>query len=146
MEAEAMMTRDRFDHLADAYGGDLQRWPDAERSEARALIEQDEAARAHLAAAGSLDLLLDAAPRPVASAALRERVIASAAGVRLRSRRRYGFDPLAWVSGAGWAAAACAGVVLGGALAAHMTADLQADAVLYQASLAAADDMEVLGG
>lgn len=141
-----IMTRDRFDHLASVYGGDLRRWPDAERDAARALLDQDEAARVVFAEADKLDAFLDAAPRPVASAALREQIIASAAGVGLRPRRRMRFDPLAWLSGAGWAAAACAGVIMGGVFTTHTTANLQADAVLYQASLTAADDMEVLGG
>ena len=30
------MTYERFDYLADAYGGDLRRWPEAEREAARA--------------------------------------------------------------------------------------------------------------
>lgn len=141
-----IMTRDRFDHLASVYGGDLRRWPEAERDAARALLDQDKTARAVFAAADELDAFLDSAPRPMASAALREQVIASAAGVGLRSRRSTRFDPLAWLSGAGWAAAACAGVIMGGVFTTHTTANLQADAVLYQASLTAADDMEVLGG
>ena len=53
---------------------------------------------------------------------------------------------MAWLSGAGWAAAACAGVVFGINLTSRLTADVQADAVLYQASLTSADDTEVLGG
>ena len=87
----------------------------------------------------------DAAPRPTPSHALREAVIASAAGAGLKARRR-GPGPLAWLSGAGWAAAACAGVVFGLALTSHMTANVRADTVLYQASLSGADDTEVLGG
>ena len=52
----------------------------------------------------------------------------------------------AWQPGAGWAGAACPGVVFGINLTGHLTADVQADAVLYQASLTSADDTEVLGG
>jgi len=140
------MTYERFETLADAYGGDLRRWPEAEREAARLLKETDPRAAALLADADRLDALLDAAPRAVASHALREQVLASAAGAGLRARRRGGLGPLAWLSGAGWAAAACAGVVFGVALTSHMTANVQADAVLYQASLAGADDTEVLGG
>ncbi len=139
------MTYERFETLAEAYGGDLRRWPEAEREAGRALLDRDPRAAALLREADGLDALLDAAPRPVASHALREAVIASAAGVGLRARRR-GPGPLAWLSGAGWAAAACAGVVFGIALTSHLTADVQADAVLYQASLTSADDTEVLGG
>ena len=139
------MTYERFETLADAYGGDLRRWPEAERAAARALLDSDPRGAALLAEADGLDALLDAAPRPTPSHALREAVIASAAGAGLKARRR-GPGPLAWLSGAGWAAAACAGVVFGVNLTSHLTADVQADAVLYQASLTSADDTEVLGG
>ena len=139
------MTYERFETLADAYGGDLRRWPEAEREAARALLDSDPRATVLLREADGLDALLDAAPRPAPSHVLREAVIAGAAGVGLRARRR-GPGPLAWLSGAGWAAAACAGVVFGINLTSHLTADVQADAVLYQASLTNADDTEVLGG
>ena len=139
------MTYERFETLADAYGGDLRRWPEAERAAGRALLDSDPRGAALLAEADGLDALLDAAPRPTPSHALREAVIASAAGAGLKARRR-GPGPLAWLSGAGWAAAACAGVVFGLALTSHMTANVRADTVLYQASLSGADDTEVLGG
>jgi hypothetical protein len=139
------MTYERFEYLVDAYGGDLRRWPDAEREAARALRDADRGGGVWVRVADGLDALLDAAPRPAPSHALREAVIASAAGAGLRGRRR-GPGPLAWLSGAGWAAAACAGVVFGINLTSHLTADVQADAVLYQASLTSADDTEVLGG
>lgn len=140
------MTYERFEYLADAYGGDLRRWPEAEREAGRDLMAADPRAAVLLRDADGLDALLDAAPRPAASHALREAVIASAAGAGLKARRRGAIGALAWLSGAGWAAAACAGVVFGVNLTSHMTADVQADAVLYQASLTSADDTEVLGG
>ena len=139
------MIRERFEYLADAYGGDLRRWPKAEREAARALAATDLQAAALLREADGLDALLDAAPRVVASHALRERVIAAAAGAGL-GRRRRGLGVMAWLSGAGWAAAACAGAVFGVVLTGQMTADIRADTVLYQASLTSADDTEVLGG
>ncbi len=139
------MIRERFEYLADAYGGDLRRWPEAEREAARALAATDLQAAALLREADGLDALLDAAPRVVASHALRERVIAAAAGAGL-GRRRRGLGVMAWLSGAGWAAAACAGAVFGVVLTGQMTADIRADTVLYQASLTSADDTEVLGG
>ena len=139
------MTRERFEYLADAYGGDLRRWPETEREAARALAATDLQAATLLREADGLDALLDAAPRVVASHALRERVIAAAAGAGL-GRRRRGLGVMAWLSGAGWAAAACAGAVFGVVLTGQMTADIRADTVLYQASLTSADDTEVLGG
>ena len=141
-----MMTPERFEHLADAGGGDLRRWAETEREAARALAAADLQAAALLHEADGLDALLDAAPRVAASHALRERVIAAAVGAGLGRRRRAGIGVMAWLSGAGWAAAACAGAVFGVVLTGQMTADIRADTVLYQASLSSADDTEVLGG
>ena len=140
------MTYERFEHLADAYGGDLRRWPEAEREAARDLMAADPRAAVLLREADGLDALLDAAPRVAASHALRERVIAAAVGAGLGRRRRAGIGVMAWLSGAGWAAAACTGAVFGVVLTGQMTADIRADTVLYQASLSSADDTEVLGG
>lgn len=139
------MNRDRLIELADAHGADLRRWPEGERDAARALLEADPAAREVLAQAAALDDLLAAAPRPTVSAELRDRVVASATEAGLRPRARFHIGRLLWWSGAGWAAAACAGVVFGVGLTTHVTADAQVEAVLYQASLAGVDDVEVLG-
>lgn len=141
------MTLDRLTVLADAWGGDLRRWPVADRAEAERMLAVDPEARAVLEAASAFDALLSTSPQPRASAALRDRVIASAsrAGLKPRAARRFWFDRLVLASGAGWAAAACAGIIVGLGLTPHMTADVQADAVLYQATLAGVDDTEVLG-
>ena len=141
------MNAERFSQLAEAYGADARRWPQAEREAAEAFRRDrpDEAARL-LAEADAVDALLDAAPRPAVSHALRERVLADA--VRLKAGRPlFGFRPgrLVWLSGGAFAAAACAGVIAGQTLTAYLTADAQADAVLYQASMATLDDAEVLG-
>jgi anti-sigma factor RsiW len=142
-----MMTLDRLNALADAFGGDLRRWPATDRAAAEQLLAIDPAARAVLDAALALDAVLSTSPRPQASAALRDRVIDAArrAGLRPQPARRFWLDRLVLASGAGWAAAACAGVIAGLSLTTHMTADVQADAVLYQATLAGVDDTEVLG-
>jgi hypothetical protein len=80
------------------------------------------------------------------STALRDRVIASAMAAGLSPRKaRVVWDRLVLWFGAGWAVAACAGVVAGATLTPHLVADDQTDAVLYQSSLAAVDDTEVLG-
>lgn len=142
------MTAERFIALVSAYGSDARRWPEGERAAAQAyLAAQPEAARAALAEADSIDALLHAAPMPQVSTALRDRVIASAAeaGLKVRKHGRLWLDRLALVLGAGWAAAACAGVAAGVIMTGHLTADAQADAVLYQASLQGVDDVEVLG-
>lgn len=60
------MTISRFQHLAEAYGSDLNRWPEEAQAPARALWELDPQARAILAEEAGLDALLDlrTAPAP----------------------------------------------------------------------------------
>lgn len=141
-----MMTLDRFSDLNDAYGADLRRWPENERSAAEALLARDARARLMRDQADILDQWLDAAARPVVSADLREQVLASASKAGLKSRSSWRFwSRLAWISGAGWAAAAFAGVAFGLSLTGSLTESQRADAVIYQASLGWADDAEVLG-
>ena len=76
-----IMTMDlkRFAALADAYGGDLGRWPAAERVAARqfADLNKDQADRA-LAGATGLDALLSESVVAPPGFALRERVILAA--------------------------------------------------------------------
>lgn len=142
------MTSERFLALIAAWGADARRWPEGERMAAQAFVAANpETARAALAEADAVDALLHRSPAPGVSMALRDRVIASAAeaGLKARGEGRRWLDRLTVMLGAGWAAAACAGVVAGVMLTSHMTADAQADAVLYQASLMGVDDTEVLG-
>ena len=133
------MKAERLHELADAYGADLRRWPASERAFAESLIVADPSLKAVLEEAAALDALLDAAPRPVPSAALTAHILAAAP----RAKSRLG--KAIWYLGAGWAAAACAGVVAGVGLTTHLTADARADAVLYQSSLTGVDDTELLG-
>jgi hypothetical protein len=142
------MTAERFLALTAAYGADRRRWPGAERPAAEAFAAaHPELAGPALAEADAVDALLHRSPTPQVSMALRDRVIGAAGAVRGRVGRtgRLWIDRLTLVFGAGWAAAACAGVVAGVAMTSHLTADAQADAVLYQASLLGVDDTEVLG-
>jgi hypothetical protein len=150
------MKRERFEELAGIYGGDLRRWPEGERAGAERLMAETPELRAVLADAGVLDALLDASPTPWPAQDLRDRVIAAAPKPsRVPSLAGLagwagGLSPAGWsrsgmAFGAGWAAAACAGVVAGLMLTHTLTADLQADAVLYQASLSGLDDVDVLG-
>lgn len=142
------MTAERFLALVAAYGADARRWPEAERAAAAAFAEaRPDVARAALAEADAVDTLLHASKAPAASASLRDRVIASAAhaGLKVRRQGRRWLDRLALALGAGWAVAACAGVAAGVMMTSHLTADAQADAVLYQSSLLGVDDTEVLG-
>ena len=135
------MKMDRLEALAQAYGGDLRRWPADQRAFAESLIAVDPAARSVLDEAAALDRLLDASPAVAPSADLAARVLAGAPQRRARGR----MGRLTWFLGAGWAAAACAGMVAGVGLTNHLTANDRADAVLYQSSLTGVDDAEVLG-
>ncbi|KQY87257.1 MULTISPECIES: hypothetical protein [unclassified Brevundimonas] len=142
------MTSERFLALIAAWGADARRWPEDERAAAEAFAAaRPEIARAALAEADAVDALLHLSRTAPPSIALRDRVIASAAGAGLKARRegRRWLDRLTLAFGAGWAAAACAGVAAGVMMTTHLTADVQADAVLYQASLMGVDDTEVLG-
>lgn len=135
------MKAERLQALADAYGADLRRWPVSERAFAESLIAGEPSLRAVLDDAAGLDVLLAAAPVVAPSADLTARILAAAP--RRKGRGRLG--QAIWFLGAGWAAAACAGVVAGVGLTTHLTADARADAVLYQSSLSGVDDTEVLG-
>jgi hypothetical protein len=142
------MTSERFLALIAAYGADARRWPEGEREAAKAFVAANPAAvHAALAEADEVDALLFLSRAVQPSMALRDRVIASAAAAGLKARRegRRWLDRLALALGAGWTVATCAGVAAGIMLTTHLTADAQADAVLYQASLMAVDDTEVLG-
>ena len=142
------MTAERFLALVAAYGADRRRWPEAERPAAEAFAAAHSGlAGPALVEADAVDALLQRSPTPQVSMALRDRVMAAAAtaGGKVGRTGRVWIDRLSLAFGAGWAAAACAGVVAGVVMTSHFAADAQADAVLYQASLLGVDDTEVLG-
>jgi hypothetical protein len=136
------MKAERLHALAEAYGADLRRWPASERAFAESLIAADPSLKSVLDQAAALDALLDASPAPTPSADLAARILAAAPKTKAR---RFHLDRIALYLGAGWAAAACAGVVAGVGLTTHVTANERADAILYQSTLVAVDDTEVLG-
>lgn len=141
------MNADRMRELAEAWGGDLRRWPAADREAAQtfALLQPEVAERA-LFEARQLDAVLDAVPSVQVSIALRDRVIASAGAAGLKARAAWpGLRRLLWIGGAGWAAAACAGVVFGMTLTSDLERQVQLDMVLEQASVGGLDDVAVLG-
>ena len=107
------MTLERFQSLAEAFGGAISRWPTGELDDAYAVLaaSPDEAGRI-LALARDLDDDLDAADRLVPSAALRQRILDAAP--RVRPAR----GPIQrWLTGAGvgigLAAVTAAGLVVG---------------------------------
>ncbi|MFC5346021.1 hypothetical protein ACETK8_04950 [Brevundimonas staleyi] len=134
----------RFGELADAFGGDLRRWPEGERDAARAFADANpiEAERA-LFDARQTDAALFASVNPAVSMALRDRVLASAT---MRARAAWpSLRKLLWIGGVGWAAAACAGVMVGTTVSSHLATQTQADAAVEQAMLGGFDETEVLG-
>lgn len=72
--AKQDLTRARVVTLLECYGGDLSRFPEAERDAARDLIESDPSLQAVQREASSLDAWLDDMPTPVPSAGLRRAV------------------------------------------------------------------------
>lgn len=106
------MTREQFQALAEAYGGEIARWPAALREAATLFAAAEgEWAQAVLAREAELDAALDELPRATAPAALYERIVADAPGPRRRARWRLWLTPAGL--GAALAGAAAAGLVLG---------------------------------
>lgn len=106
------MTKEQFQALAEAYGGEIARWPANLRDEAALFAAAEpEAARAMLAREAGLDAALDLLPRVTASAALHERILADAPGRPRRARWRLWLTPAGL--GAALAGVAAAGLVLG---------------------------------
>ncbi len=140
------MDETRFGELADAFGGDVRRWPEDVRDAARAWVDAHPEAERALFDARQTDAALFASSNPVVSMALRDRVIASASAAGFRARAAWpSLRKLLWIGGAGWAAAACAGVMVGTTLSGHLATQAQADAVIDQALLSGFDETEVLG-
>ena len=135
------MTHERFEILAHAYGGDIARWPAAERDAAALLMAAEpEFARIVLGDAGELDAALDLWAPLAVTATLREAVVASAPA----PRRRWGLN--AWFLragvGAGLAAACAAGLVVGVMLSDFTQATASDDTV--SAALSNYDDLSGL--
>lgn len=81
MSEKHTMTPERFSELADAFGGDLSRWPGDEQARAQAFVKAEpELAQALLDEAAALDKLLDLDAFEPPSPALYETIVAS--GVR----------------------------------------------------------------
>jgi hypothetical protein len=110
MTSETSMTQARFAALAQAYGGRLERWPEAWRASAGDFARSAEG-QAALAEAAGLDTLLDTYATPPFSAALIGRIIAPAAS-RLTLQRRL----RRWWLGVGFV-----GIGLAGGLAGAVT-------------------------
>ena len=130
------MNLERFQTLADAYGGSISRWPTDVQDQAYAFTASApvQAAEA-LAEARALDEQLDEADRLSPSHALRQRIIDAA------PRARVARSPFQrWLTGAGvgigLTTAACAGIVVGVDLSATSAGeDAMLLAAVYSAGL-----------
>lgn len=115
------MSPDRFESLTHAFGGDVERWPEAERDAARQLAAaQPSLTDRVIGQARRLDEVLLSAPAARPSPALRDRIILAAPSARTRA------SAWRWLTGAGLgaglAAACAAGVAAGLVVAPAMTA------------------------
>ena len=122
-----MMDFERFEDLAEIYGGEIARWPEGERETARALlVAHPERLSPVLASAAQLDRLLDLAPAQSVDAAMLGRLIAAAPQAPNTARR--------WIAGLGAAlglsAAAFAGVLAGVSIAGQAQPQVAAPAVV----------------
>ena len=122
------MTKEQFQALAEAYGGEIARWPAAVRDEAALFAAREPGeAQAVLAREAALDAALDAAPRPApAPSALYDRILADAPNRPRRARWRLWLAPAGL--GAALAGAAVAGLLLGAQLGALSTSGTEASA------------------
>jgi hypothetical protein len=113
------MTPERLRQLADTWGADLRRWPEAERAGAQALLAHDAAAQALLRRAAELDALLDAHAVAAPDARLAQAVLAGAPRQDIRQRpagqkaKAWPFPGRWWWSGAGLAGIGLAGSAVG---------------------------------
>lgn len=137
------MTPERFETLAEAFGGDVARWPAAERDAAAELMTgRPDWAGAVLARAATLDAALDAWVAPRADGALADRIAAAAPMRRARPGWTGWLIPAGM--GAGLAAACAAGVLAGAGLSASPASN-EGDALVAAVSAVDAGLTDVLG-
>lgn len=129
MTDDQMMDNGRFVALAEAFGGDIARWPTAEQPAARALLAEDASMSRVLHDASAFDAILAASPEPRFSGVLRERLMAGAPKPALRPR-----GAMRWLSGAGLAAACACGVLLGATYSDRLIGDPAENAVASASS------------
>ena len=110
------MTSERFAALADAYGGDIDRWPESERRAAWAYLQSHPEARPVLLRQAGLDVALAAWAMPHPTASL-------AAGIarNVLDRQALLWRLRLWLSSAGAATALAGGVAAGMSLVAVPT-------------------------
>lgn len=131
-EDEPAMDARRFAALAAAYGGDLRRWPEAERMAGAIFAPSETAILSH---AGKLDAQLDSYAVEAPGKALHGSIL-RAAGRHLVQRRRQLF----WRMGLALAGIGLAGAVAGLALVTIVTPEVQPDHYVLDANATAFGD------
>jgi hypothetical protein len=122
------VTPERFGALADAYGGNIDRWPIAERDAAWLHLRQNPNAEGVLSAAARLDSALAGWTVPGPGAALAARIALTVA-----RRHAHGRRLRLWLSSLGAAAALASGMAAGAiVLMLSVPATDQLSAPMYQ--------------
>ncbi len=129
-----MIIQDRFEALCEAYGGDIAKWPEAEREAAEAfLAAHPDTAMPALVAARALDEVLTEAAISAPSEGLHQSIVSQ--GVKVRQPRQ----PV-------WAAAAAAVMLTVGLSAGWMAAPgpVTETEEVYASAFGALDTVETL--
>ncbi|KAA3450479.1 hypothetical protein C7I87_12775 [Mesorhizobium sp. SARCC-RB16n] len=134
IEDNTAMDAKRFAALAEAYGGDLRRWPEAER-EAATAFASSEAGQAISRHAGTLDALLDGYSVQHPGKALHDSILRAADRHLVRRRRQR-----VWWLGLGLAGIGLAGAVAGLALVSIVTPEAGSDHYVLDANATAFGD------
>ncbi|AZO56631.1 MULTISPECIES: hypothetical protein [unclassified Mesorhizobium] len=132
---EPAMDAERFADLAAAYGGDLRRWPQADRK-AGAMFAASEMGAVILGHAGKLDALLDSYAVKAPGAALHGSILRTAERHLVKRRRQ-----LVWWLGLGLAGIGLAGAVAGLALVTIVTPEAPSDHYVLDANATAFGDV-----
>lgn len=116
-----MMTLERLQQLTEAYGARPERWPEAERAAALALIASDPGARRLADEAVKVDRLLDESASAPVTRALEERILAQLPSNGRRSAgfaERLGewFAARAWLPASALACSLALGLAVGALL------------------------------
>jgi hypothetical protein len=145
---------ERFAELADAYGGDLQRWPAEQRAAAAQLLAGSEQARAILRAASELDDALGGPSPESALQAVRARILQSRPAAKTttaqttgRSRPARSVWETLWIElgGMRWLGPAlAAGLTLGLGVNQWVDSDYAGEVDFLSVALLENDDEELL--